>query len=227
MKKMFKRFRHFISWRLGWVNSKFPGIKEYWQQLYEKGGSSGPGSYSRLADFKAGFINGFIKAQDIKYVVDLGCGDGNQLSLLKIDSYIGFDISAAAVERCRLKFSTDSSKRFFLYEGSFANVLDTLPKAELALSLDVIFHLIDDVVFERYMTDLFAAATKFVIVYSSDYNGRRIFHERHRKFSDWVKINQIGWTQIEYKANPYPFSKKDAENTSESNFYVYMRQYRF
>ena len=48
---------------------------------YASGGSSGPGSYGRLAAGKADFLNRFVEDHQIKTVLEIGCGDGNQLSL--------------------------------------------------------------------------------------------------------------------------------------------------
>ena len=38
-------------WKL-W-GMRFPGTRAYWEKRYRAGGSSGPGSYGRLAHFKA------------------------------------------------------------------------------------------------------------------------------------------------------------------------------
>ena len=43
--------------------------------------------------------------------------------------------------------------------------MTTTDRAELALSLDVIYHLVEDTVYESYMGQLFDSATKYVIVY--------------------------------------------------------------
>ena len=41
-------------------------------------------------------------------------------------------------------------------------------KADLSLSLDVIYHLVEDDVFEYYMRTLFEASNGYVIIYASD-----------------------------------------------------------
>lgn len=38
-------------------NWSFPSSKEYWEQRYAGGGTSGAGSYGKLAEFKAEIIN--------------------------------------------------------------------------------------------------------------------------------------------------------------------------
>lgn len=53
-------------------------------------------------------------------------------------------------------------------------------KGDLALSLDVIYHLIEDEIFEKYMKDVFRASTKYVIIYSTDFE---------KSFSKIVMLN--------------------------------------
>ena len=211
-----------IYWDTGLVNRKFPGSGNYWKEVYKAGGNSGSGSYHRLAQFKADVVNQFIKKERIDYLIDMGSGDGNQLSYFHIPFYIGLDISAEAVELCRMKFKDDSSKIFFQYfPETFGEIIQKKGNADCAISLDVIFHLIEDGVFEQYMSDLFLASKKFVIIYSSNYNGRQIFHERHRCFTDWIDSNKKKWKLIQHISNPFRFDKKDPDNTSESDFYIF------
>ena len=79
---------------------------------YETGGNSGDGSYNRLAEFKAEIINEFINKNKISKVIDFGCGDGNQLKLLRVPSYIGYDVSPRALQVCRKEFPNDHTKKF-------------------------------------------------------------------------------------------------------------------
>jgi len=62
--------------------------KKFWNDRYISGGNSGKGSYGNLAIFKSDIINKFIIENNIKECCELGCGDGNQLNLLKIDNIL-------------------------------------------------------------------------------------------------------------------------------------------
>ena len=95
----------------GFVNST-----EYWNDRYLNGGTSGQGSYGRLAEYKASFLNSLVSRYDIETVIELGCGDGSQLQLFEFKSYLGFDVSQRAVEVCSAKFADDKSKRFKLLD---------------------------------------------------------------------------------------------------------------
>src|SRR5262245_42492336 len=78
--------------RLGNLLTPFPGSARYWQFRYKEGGSSGAGSYGRLAQFKSEVLNKLVAHQDVKTVVEFGCGDGNQLLTARYPQYIGLDV---------------------------------------------------------------------------------------------------------------------------------------
>ena len=73
--------------------------KEYWENRYKIGQTSGNGSYGFLAEYKSELINDFIKNNNIKSLVEYGCGDGNQLNMIKCEKIIGVDVSKTAVEK--------------------------------------------------------------------------------------------------------------------------------
>lgn len=104
-----------LYWRWAQRDRKpepFPGSAEYWEKRYSAGGNSGVGSYSHFAEFKAEVLNPFVATHDVKSVIEFGCGDGNQLTLAKYPSYLGLDVSASAIARCRETFKADLSKSF-------------------------------------------------------------------------------------------------------------------
>ena len=130
---------------------------DYWEVRYRDGGTSGAGSVGRLAAFKAATINGFVAANAIRSVIDLGCGDASQLALLELPAdYVGVDVSPSSLARCAARFP---DRRFLTLDE-----LRTVSPAELTLSLDVIYHLIEDNVFAATMRTLFAWATRFVVI---------------------------------------------------------------
>jgi len=195
-----------------------PYSAKYWQQRYCNGGNSGWGSYGKLAEFKAGVINDFIAENQIQSVVELGCGDGNQLGLLQAPDYLGVDVSEKAIELCTNKYKSDPNKRFQLV----GNPIRLDDSAELALSLDVIYHLVEDEVYFNYMDALFCAAQKFVIIYSSNFENRTAAHEREREFTSYVEAAFLPWDLIKKVDNPWPYPKHS--DGSLADFYVYGRR---
>ena len=100
----------YIKIRKKFINLTFPGSLNYWESRYRDGGTSGSGSFGRLAEFKANVINSFVQNNNIGSVIEFGCGDGNQLSLASYPSYIGLDTSHKAIELCKKRFKEDKSK---------------------------------------------------------------------------------------------------------------------
>lgn len=190
----------------------------YWESRYRQGGDSGAGSYNRLAEFKADFLNEFVRENAVGSVIEFGSGDGAQLSLSAYPTYIGVDVSRTILKVLRSKFS-DRKAYTFLHSSEVS--LDT--KAELSLSLDVVYHLVEDDVYERYMHQLFDAASRWVIIYASDTNGWAAPHVRHRNFTRWVESYRSDFTLTVRVPNRYPYDPADPENTSFADFYVYSK----
>lgn len=198
---------------------EFTGSSAYWEDRYVGGGNSGAGSYGKFAEFKAEVINAFVAQKGIQSVVEFGCGDGNQLKLARYPRYAGFDVSELTIKKCREMFTSDPTKTFELVNDYRGQV------ADLALSLDVIYHLVEDGVFEHYMRILFGAANCFVIIYSSDIDDNRQQmgpHVRHRKFSSWVQQVRPDFRLVEHIPNRYPY-REDSRNGSFADFFIYDR----
>ena len=188
----------------------FGSSPSYWERRYRNGGNSGAGSYGRLAEFKAEVINGFVKDRGIQSVVEYGCGDGAQLALAEYHSYTGVDVSRTVLEQARERFPA----------FTFAH-LSELPEevaAELALSLDVIYHLVEDETFENHMKRLFNA--DHVIIYSSNHDERLAAHVRHRNFTKWIEENRPQARLLKHIPNRYPYDPAN-DQTSFADFYIY------
>jgi hypothetical protein len=65
----------------------FKNSAQYWEDRYVNGMTSGSGSYGRLAEFKAEFLNEFVADHKISSIVEFGCGDGAQLALAAYPKY--------------------------------------------------------------------------------------------------------------------------------------------
>lgn len=171
---------------------RYPGSKAYWERRYANGGDSGTGSSGVLAAYKAGVLNRFIAEQGITSILELGCGDGQQLQLAQYPKYVGLDIAPSAIARCQQIFSADPSKTFAVYTPNRFEPLDL--QAELGLSMEVIFHLTKENEYRTYLRDLFGSAQKWVVVFSSDEpdSTEGVFpHFKPRRFTpdvppDWV-----------------------------------------
>ncbi len=134
-------------------------------------------------------------------------------------SYLGFDISPIAVEFCRKKFAEDNTKRFAI-SGNFEDINETF---DLAMSLDVTYHLVEDDVFECYMRELFSLSKRYVVIYSSNFESVPSSpHVRHRQFTNWIEANAKGWSLLGMEPNRYPFDPNSPDETSFADFYFYI-----
>lgn len=204
---------------LRWLpRSKFRGSADYWESRYVAGGDSGAGSYGATAEFKAQVLNGLVEKTGIQSVIEFGCGDGNQLSLAKYPRYIGLDVSSAALLRCMEISQGDNTKSFFLYDPRTFKNRGAL-QGDMAISLDVILHLVEDDIYDLYMSHLFEAARNYVVIFSMNEERRSGLapHNRFRRFTDWIEMNAPGWEISQYIENPIKGSE------SVADFYVFKR----
>jgi SAM-dependent methyltransferase len=190
---------------------------EYWEKRYKRGRNSGSGSYGRLARFKADVINRVIAETRAASLMDFGCGDGNQLSLMTPLPYVGLDVSRTALAALRARFADQPLYRFLHPDDLPGNL-----RCDITVSGDVIYHLVEDEVFETYMEDLFRHALRFVVIYSSNheepYTGS---HIRHRRFTDFIAARFPEWRRVLHIPNPYPWDPARKTETTFSDFHIF------
>lgn len=197
------------------------GSASYWERRYAKNGNSGAGSYGRLAEFKADVINSFLEDNpEIKECIEWGCGDGNQLSLIKYDKYVGVDVSQCIIDS-NIKNNTSNSRKFYV-RSEFVQNIDFVNKYDMSLSLDVIYHLIEDEVYKKYMNDLFDSSKKYVCIYSTNYDKKyEGYHIKHRNFTSWIADNRKEWKLLNVVKQKYPAGVEG--DTSDCDFYFYIK----
>ncbi|WP_370087625.1 methyltransferase domain-containing protein [Ekhidna sp.] len=201
-------------------SKNFKSSTQFWTEKYVQGGHSGFGSYNELAEFKADVINELIKQNNFSTFVEFGSGDGNQVKLIDYPNYVGYDISEVAVEMCREHFKGQDNRDFRLMSDYGSE------KFDVSISLDVIFHLVEDDVYQSYLKTLFGAAEKAVIIYSSnnEENTDNYYPQvRHRKFTADVEAMFPDFFLETHIPNKYPY-KGNSLTGSFADFYIYKRK---
>jgi ubiquinone/menaquinone biosynthesis C-methylase UbiE len=157
--------------------------------------------------------------------VEFGCGDGAILSNLNVNAYIGLDISSTVIKQCIRKFKSDKTKSFFIYYSeSFADNLHIF-ESDAAFSIDVIFHLVDFELFEKYLEDLFSSALKLVVIYGADLDYKtETEHELYRKFTLYIENKFPEWKLEKVIKNRYPHTDNKEQQGSLSDFFLYIRK---
>jgi|TARA_B110000967_G_C18575171_1_gene406869 hypothetical protein len=187
--------------------------KNIWETRYKNGGNSGSGSYNELCEFKNNILNTFISENNINSIIDFGCGDCNQIKNVPIENYIGLDISEYIIQTHNDTYKDDSSKSFLVYDDKTNYTI----KSDVTLSLDVLYHILEDNLFITYLQHLFTCSTKHVIIYSSNFEGHSQGHMKTRKFTDHVEKLFPNWKLTSFIKQKYP--KK-----SSADFYIYTLQ---
>ena len=200
--------------------------RAYWDRRYRTKGNSGAGSYGRLAAFKAEIINQLIAELSPGSLIDYGVGDGNQLELLNLEGveYTGIDVSPTVIAACKTRFKHAPFR--FLLDTEAIRSHSPSPTADLVMSCDVIYHLVEDPVYERYMSNLFGMARNHVLIYAYDTDHRHAAHVRYRKFTEYIAERFPEWTLVRHVPQRYPQRSLGTSNhdTSASDFYLYTRK---
>jgi 2-polyprenyl-3-methyl-5-hydroxy-6-metoxy-1,4-benzoquinol methylase len=126
--------------------------------------------------------------------VELGCGDGNQLDIGKYPKYLGLDVSNTAVVKTRERFRDMKQYRF-----AQINIYDDLKSEfgmfDVAMSLDVLMHLVEIEVYITHLLKLFSLAKKYVIVFAPNHDEPRARRNKllYRKFTRYVAAAFPQW----------------------------------
>lgn len=201
-----------------WLTLTMRSSAGYWDTRYKLGLSSGSGSEGMMVTYKAQVLNDFVASQGIESVLELGCGDGQQLAHARYPRYLGLDVSPRAIELCEARFATTRGRSFLWYDPAHTHRLGEHLQADLTMSLDVIYHLIEDPVYDRYLDDLFTLSRRHVVVYSSNHaEGGSLRHVRHRPFAADVAARFPQFRLLRHLPNPH-------RGLSFADFYFFERE---
>jgi len=87
----------------------------------------------------------------------------------------------------------------------------------------VIYHLVEDRVFEAHLRSVFGSATRYVAVYSSNRDApddAGLPHVRHRRFTDFVDREFPGWKLCAKLEQPSTYSG-DITKGSLAEFFLF------
>jgi SAM-dependent methyltransferase len=172
-------------------------------------------------------LNEFVARHRIDSVVEFGCGDGQQLSLAAYPRYLGLDVSPTVLRRAIDRFASDPTKSFLHYAPTRFRDPVGFVSADLALSLDVVYHLVEDEAYHLHLRHVFGAARRFVVLFTSDLDrielaDRAAPHVRHRPVVRDVAAMFPGWRLRERIPNRYPY-RGAGTATSFADFFIYER----
>ena len=192
---------------------------KYWNRRYGNGGNSGDGSRGEILNWKADQINSLISELGCRYVIDFGCGDGVLASLLKVESYLGLDVSENIILK---NAATKKDNQTFEVYGNRAASSKRYFGSDLSLSVDVILHLIEEHIYNDYMLSLFFSTQKYVLIFNTNTKIQIQGMNKHNKFrnhQEWVE--QFATNFRLKKFTPYDLG--DSFVFGETGFFLYER----
>lgn len=169
----------------------------YWDRRFSDGVGPGSGSEGEAAVRKADYINAVIERWNVESVVDWGCGNGGQLGMIHADQYLGIDVAPAAIAQAVRLHRLDPRRSFMLWRpGAPISV-----HADMALSLDVIFHLVDPDEYRAHIDNLFGSAERLVLVHATN-RLNEPDAAPHMQHHIWTTAIPDGWCIVESPDNP-------------------------
>ena len=95
-------------------------------------------------------------------------------------------------------FSADTTKNFFLYSPDHFIDNNNVFSAELSLSLDVIYHLVEDNIYKTHLTHVFESSSKFVAIYANNEESPQVNpHVKTRNFTKDIEVMFPEWSLLE------------------------------
>lgn len=132
---------------------------EYWENRYKRGGTSGRGSIGELGKWKWEVIEKFAKPTDD--LIDVGCGDLSFWTGRDFPGrYTGIDVSQTIIERNR------KSRPNLKFLCSSADELVDIGTAGIVFCLDVLFHIMDDQIYEKTLSNLTKYSSDWIFIYT-------------------------------------------------------------
>ena len=181
----------------------------------------GPGSHLVNTKETAKLFSEFIKTNNIKSVLDLGCGDWNWFNLVNLNgaSYEGWDAHPVMIQMNTSKYGNDKIK---FYTKDI--ITEEYPKVDLIICKDVLFHL--DIKFSTKVVEKVKKSTKYFI--STSFNEKEI----NDNIISYCSIKNWGFTFINLNIKPFNLEEYLIESRNEkvniSTIYIrYLNTYKF
>jgi 3' terminal RNA ribose 2'-O-methyltransferase Hen1 len=191
---------------------------------------------------RLGTVIAALKSANAKRVIDIGCGEGNLLSLLLRDRYFeqitGVDVSYSVLERTMDRLKLDrlpemQKKRINLFQGSLTYRDKRFSGYDAATVIEVIEHLDENrlAAFEKVLFKFARPDTVIVSTPNKEYNTHysNLFegdmrHKDHR--FEWTRDEFKTWaqkvaTQYKYNVRFVQIGESDAEYGSPTQMGVF------
>jgi len=183
----------------------------YWTQRYKRDGHCGWGSFGQWAEQKCNALRIAWDTIGFKTLLDIGCGDLSVISSCKTFkdrefSYSGLDGSEEIISMCKVKFPDIN---FVGMKISDLVKSDINTRFDMFLCFDVIFHIVEDELCQRFLYWLFNGSSRGIALSflrsNNEYVGSERGHFIVRNFSNfsipstWEQIRELGHDRLEFQ----------------------------
>ena len=175
--------------------------RDYWNNRYARGSTSGDGSYGEKLEEKLRWLSGITEIDSIS---EYGCGDFNfgkrLVEMFKPKKYTGMDVSSIIIERNQEAYP----------EHEWLPVGD-LPQADLVLCVDVLFHVSNEDEVEKILQQLERAWVRYLVITAYE-------REQTEKLSPHVYIRPFDPARF-----GTPLVRKETMGDENLYFYIFSR----
>lgn len=145
--------------------------------------NSGLGSRGQLAKFKADFVSKFVKDNNIQTMIDFGCGDLHNSSMIEVPSYLGVDI----VEH---KMPENPKADVFETTVSRFDEFECEEPADMVLCMDVLYHILENEqdYLKAALENMLKSTKKYLVIYAQDSYDKNIVWKGHMFNCPWRQL---------------------------------------
>jgi trans-aconitate methyltransferase len=140
------------------------GYQPYWEYRWESpGGGNGSSTDGEGAAFYHNFVRNVVECEDIKTMMDVGCGALNQWpAKCPVDEsgFTGTDVSENALKRAQVKWP---GAKFVRLDATQAPTWQVLPESDLVTCSDMLIH-IPHQDFPMVISGILLVAKKAVVI---------------------------------------------------------------
>lgn len=199
----------------------------------------------KLNDQRYGTILSILKAENVKTIIDLGCGDGKFLKTIinehQFSKIVGMDVSIRSLEIAKEKLHLESlpkikQEKISLFQGSLLYRDKRIEGFDAVTVIEVIEHLDEPRLkaFERVVFEFSHARLIIITTPNREYNilwegfdENKLRHNDHR--FEWARKEFIDWSnaisdKYGYSVRFIPIGDQDPEHGSPTQAAIFVRE---
>tara|TARA_R100001244_G_scaffold127492_3_gene98056 strand:- start:87 stop:725 length:639 start_codon:yes stop_codon:yes gene_type:complete len=188
-------------------NTDIRNHKRIFSNIYDKdiwSNGSGPGSAPEYNKQYIKFLEKFIKENNIKNVLDLGCGDwqfSRHIDWSPLNFYIGIDVVENIIEENISKYVASPPPIVTFFTRDFSNIENIKPffglKNQLILLKDVLMHWTNEEI-DNWMKEFVKQSFSYALIT----NGWKYYRKPEKNKEKRDINNRYSWAPLDSQKEP-------------------------